>query len=83
MQLITTFSGIGGFELAAEWMGWDVMATCDINPYCRKILHKHCPHVYHHGDIHTLTRETLDTELNARFGTRWRADELVLAGGFP
>jgi len=32
------FSGIGGFELAAEWMGWENKFNCEINPFCQKIL---------------------------------------------
>lgn len=25
------FSGIGGFDLAAQWMGWDNVFHCEIN----------------------------------------------------
>lgn len=27
------FSGIGGFELAAEWMGWDNIFHCEMNTF--------------------------------------------------
>lgn len=32
------FSGIGGFDLAAHWMGWNNVFHCDINPFSRKVL---------------------------------------------
>lgn len=38
MAHASLFSGIGGAELAASWMGWDNKFHCEINPFCRKIL---------------------------------------------
>jgi DNA (cytosine-5)-methyltransferase 1 len=38
MKHISLFSGIGGFDLAAEWMGWQNIASCEINPFCNQIL---------------------------------------------
>jgi DNA (cytosine-5)-methyltransferase 1 len=38
---IDLFSGIGGFALAAERVGWRTIAFCEKNNYCRKILKKH------------------------------------------
>jgi DNA-cytosine methyltransferase len=35
------FSGIGGFDLAAQWMGWDNVFHCEINKFCQKVLKKH------------------------------------------
>jgi hypothetical protein len=32
------FSGIGGFDLAAEWMGWENVFHCEIAEFPRKIL---------------------------------------------
>lgn len=53
------FSGIEGFDLAASWMGWDNILSCEINPFGRKILEHYWPDSYHHDDIKTLTIETL------------------------
>jgi DNA (cytosine-5)-methyltransferase 1 len=83
VKLISLFSGIGGFELAARWAGWDILASCEINPFGRKVLEYHFPEAYHHDDIHTLTIKVLEDELSKRFGTRWRTDDIVLVGGFP
>lgn len=83
MKLISLFSGIGGFELAAEWMGWTPVVSCEINPFGRKVLEHYWPKAYHHGDIKTLTYDTIEVELSKRFGTRWRNDDIILTGGFP
>lgn len=38
MRLLNLFDGIGGFGLAAKWMGWTNVASCEIDPYCRRVL---------------------------------------------
>jgi site-specific DNA-cytosine methylase len=83
MKVISLFSGIGGFEIAARWMGWDNIVSCEINPFGRKVLEHHFPESYHHDDIHTLNYETINTELTKRFGTHWRNDDIIVCGGFP
>lgn len=83
MKLISLFSGIGGFEIAAEWMGWEVLSSCEINPFCRQVLSYYWPTAYHHDNIKTLTYLKLNEEFEKRFGTRWRTDDIVLTGGFP
>jgi len=83
MQVISLFSGIGGFEVAAEWMGWENIVSCEINPFGRKILNYYWPGSYHHDDIRTLTYKKIDEELTKRKGTLWRTDDIVLVGGFP
>lgn len=37
------FSGIGGFDLAAAWRGWQNVFNCEINEFCRKVLKYHFP----------------------------------------
>ena len=83
MKHISLFSGIGGFDLAAQWMGWTNVASCEIAEFPRKVLQHHWPSAYHHDDIHTLTYEKLNYELKSRFGIHWRSDGIVLSGGFP
>lgn len=80
---IGLFEGIGGFSLAAEWMGWKTYLTCEIAEFPRSVLKHHFPNAYHHSDIKTLNYETINYELTKLFGTRWRADDIVLTGGFP
>ena len=67
---LSLFSGIGGLDLAFEWAGGEVLAMCEIEPYCRKVLHKHWPDVPLFEDI----RELKGTDVGA-------VD--VIYGGFP
>lgn len=83
MQVISLFSGIGGFELAAEWMGWENIVSCEINPFGQRVLKHYWPNAYHHDDVHTLTYTRINEELTKRKGADWRTDDIVLVGGFP
>ena len=78
MQVISLFSGIGGFELAAEWAGWTNIASCEINPFGRRVLEYYWPDAYHHDDIHTLTYETIKEK------SKWdESKATIIVGGFP
>ena len=46
------FSGIGGFDLAAEWMGWENVFHCEINEFGRKVLNYYWPESVSLADIH-------------------------------
>jgi DNA (cytosine-5)-methyltransferase 1 len=50
------FAGIGGFDLAAERVGFEVRWQVEIDPFCRRVLEKHWPHVRRYGDVRTLDR---------------------------
>lgn len=65
------FSGIGGFDLAAEWAGWSNAFNCEIDPFCRKVLKYHFPNAVQYEDIKS-------TDF-----TIWRGKIDVLTGGFP
>lgn len=71
MKHASLFSGIGGFDLAAEWMGWDNVFHCEFNPFCQKILKHYWPKAKSYGDID-------ETDF-----TFWRGLIDVLTGGFP
>ncbi len=45
------FSGIGGFDLAARWMGWQNVFHCEIDPFCQQGLKHHFPESTPHNDI--------------------------------
>jgi DNA (cytosine-5)-methyltransferase 1 len=78
MQVISLFSGIGGFELAAEWVGWKNIVSCEIDPFGRKVLKHYWPESYHHKDIHTLTYAKI------KKNTNWNPNEpTIIVGGFP
>lgn len=65
------FSGIGGFDLAAEWAGWGNAFNCEIDPFCRQVLKYHFPDAIQYDDVKT-------TDF-----TVWRGRVDVLSGGFP
>lgn len=71
MRHLGLFEGIGGFSLAARWMGWETKAWVEINSFSQSILKKHFPDAEGHGDIHTFD------------GTRWKGEIDLITGGFP
>ena len=65
------FNGIGGFALAAHWMGWSNVMHCEIDPFCNKVMNHHFPNSHQHEDIRT-------TDF-----TIWRGKLDLITGGFP
>ena len=65
------FSGIGGFDLAAEWMGWENVFHCEREPFAQKVLKHHFPNSKLYEDVTTF-------DATAYAG---RID--ILTGGFP
>lgn len=65
------FSGIGGFDLAAQWMGWENKFHCEWNEFGKRVLNYYWPKAESYGDI-TKTDFTI-----------WRGRIDILTGGFP
>lgn len=65
------FSGIGGFDLAAEWAGIENIFQVEIDPFCQKILNKNFPNTKKYTDI---------KEFNAN---EYRRKVDIISGGFP
>ena len=65
------FSGIGGFDLAARWCGWENVFQCEIDPFCRRVLK-------HHFKDTELYEDIKKTDF-----TRHRGAVGVISGGFP
>ena len=65
------FSGIGGFDLAAEWCGWENVFHCEWNTFGQKVLKHHFPNSISYNDItktdFSIHRGTID----------------IISGGFP
>ena len=54
LRMIDTFSGIGGFSLAARWLGGiETVQFVEREPFCQRVLAKHWPGVPIHDDICT------------------------------
>ena len=71
MTHASLFSGIGGFDLAAEWMGWENLFHCEWNPFGQKVLKHHFPKSINYNDI-TKTDFTIHS-----------GSVDILTGGFP
>ena len=71
MRHASLFSGIGGFDLAATWAGWENVFNCEIDPFPRKILNYYWPNAIQYADI-----KATDFTIH-----RGRID--ILTGGFP
>ena len=65
------FSGIGGFDLAAEWMGWENAFHCEWDDFGTKVLNYYWPNAKSYGDI-------TKTDF-----MEWRGRIYILTGGFP
>ena len=71
MTHASLFSGIGGFDLAAEWAGFQNVFNCEWEEFPRKVLKYHFPNAEQYGDI----KEFDATKYNGRVD--------ILSGGFP
>lgn len=71
MRLLNLFDGIGGFALAAEWMGWKNVGSCEIDPFCRRVLNYHFKYAYIYDDIKQADFTPLKGQID------------IITGGFP
>jgi len=65
------FSGIGGFDLAAEWCGWENVFQVEIDEFAQKVLAYHFPNVKRYSDVKEFD------------GTPYKGAVDVISGGFP
>ena len=65
------FSGIGGFDLAAWWMGWKNIFNVEIDPFCRQVLKTYFPFAAQYDDIKKFN------------GRRYYGTLDIISGGFP
>lgn len=70
MRIGSLFSGIGGFDLAARWMGWETAWYSEIDPFCNAVMAHHFPEAKALGDITQIDWSQVE-----------RPD--LLCGGFP
>lgn len=68
--MISLFSGIGGFEYAAEQVGFENVLSCEIDPFCSEFLKKRFGGIVH-DDVCTLSKVLYDVECD------------IICGGFP
>ena len=75
MKILDLFSGIGGFSYAAERLvgGFETVAFCEQDEFCKKILHKHWPTIPIINDVKEL----------ADNADEFRGIVDIVCGGFP
>jgi DNA (cytosine-5)-methyltransferase 1 len=71
MKHLALFNGIGGFQLAAEWMGWENVASCEIVKVLNQTTKYYYPNCIQHEDI-----KTTDFSI-------YRGKIDIITGGFP
>lgn len=71
MNHISIFNGIGGFQLAAEWAGWNNVMSCEIDDFCNKVTKYYWQNCKQYEDI-SKTDFTI-----------WKGRADILTGGFP
>jgi len=71
MNHLALFNGIGGFQLAAQWVGWNNIAHVEIDDFCNKVVAYHFPKSKCHLDI---------KEFNAK---EYAGKIDIISGGFP
>jgi DNA (cytosine-5)-methyltransferase 1 len=65
------FTGIGGFDLAASWMGWQNVFQCEIEPFCQRVLKCFYPQC------------ELFTDIKTSNFTQYHGQIDIITGGFP
>lgn len=65
------FSGIGGFDLAAEWAGWENLFHCEWNPFGQRVLKHYWPNAESFYDI---TKSDF---------SKYEHTVDIISGGFP
>lgn len=65
------FTGIGGFDLAAEWVGWQIIFQVEIDKKAQQVLQKNFPNVQRYADIKQFNGKPYNGAID------------VLTGGFP
>jgi len=71
MNHLDLFSGIGGFSLGLEKVGFKTIAFCEREEYCRMLLQKHWKGVKIYNDIKKLEAKDIKEPVD------------ILTGGFP
>lgn len=59
MNVLSLFSGVGGFDLGLEAAGMRTIYQCEWDKHATSILNRHWPHVPKWGDITTLTAQEI------------------------
>lgn len=73
---VSLFAGVGGFDLAMERNGVDVVASVEIDKQCQKVLAEHFPNAKQFSDI-------TDVKGSDLIGAGFEPSRGIITGGFP
>jgi len=76
LTAVSLFAGVGGFDLAMQRNGIDVVATVEIDKAARGVLQYHFPQAQHFTDVTEVTGEQLRA-------AGFVPERGILTGGFP
>lgn len=71
MNHAALFNGIGGFQLAAEWLGWNNVLSVEIDKWCNKVTKQHFPDCMQYENIHNFDAKPYEGQIE------------IISGGFP
>ena len=90
MNVGSTFSGVGGFDLGFERAGMRVLWQAEIDEWCRRVLRWHWPDAAIYDDVRNVRSSAGEKDTNTRPDSRertsrikWNAGIDLLCGGFP
>jgi DNA (cytosine-5)-methyltransferase 1 len=73
---VSLFAGVGGFDLAMERNGVNVVANVEIDKHCQALLERKFPNSKQFNDVTTVTgKDLIDAGFNPSRG--------IITGGFP
>jgi DNA (cytosine-5)-methyltransferase 1 len=73
---VSLFAGVGGFDLAMERNGVDVVASVEIDKQCQKVLAKHFPKAKQFSNI-------TDVKGSDLIAAGFKPSRGIITGGFP
>lgn len=76
MNSVSLFAGVGGFDLALQRAGVEVVSAVEIDKHAQKVLRKQFPLTAIHSDIKEVTGDQLRAD-------GFRPEDGIITGGFP
>ena len=76
LTAVSLFAGVGGFDLAMQRVGIDVVASVEIDKHAQKVLSRHFPMTAIHSDVKEVTGEQLRAD-------GFDSSNGIITGGFP